>query len=163
MLHLMEALRNLPTTITQPTYDFPDRERRSSACSLLVDPHIGWAIATQLVNKGATVLEAAADLAGKICEDFQIVPDRLLLLARYTQETHYAAGITVDRFYLLQFGRFEKGAFGAVAFHEAHHYELSSEQAEQVLTALARPAATPPALWRAWDPAGSANRLFRLV
>ena len=127
---LLEKLRNIPGVQLAQPFHFTGLRAQVAQCDLVVHPAQGWAIATEPpLARGTGFNECAENLAGKICEDYDIAPTALVLIAHYV----YAAK---DYYFQYHFVHGDHDVFGGITFIGAHRKPLDPEQAVQLLQQL---------------------------
>ncbi len=136
----MENLSNLPgVSQAEPFHFYDDEKRQPAQCSLLVHPGQGWAIATEQPG-GLGLAQCQLTLATKICQQYGIQPEALMLFTRYAHED--------QNMYAVRFQAGERDLFEDVRFLGARREWLHPEEVTTLVEALAAGQAPAPA-WRA--------------
>ncbi len=123
---LLEKLRSIPgIQLTQP-FHFTGVGAQLAQCDLVVNPPQGWAIATEPPQARHTGFnECAESLAAKICEDYDIAPTALVLLAHYV----YAGR---GYYFLYRFVHGDHDILGGITFIGGHREPLDPAQVVQL-------------------------------
>ena len=126
----------------QPFYFF-DSSNQPTRCSLVVHPAQKWAIATELSATAYTGLaQCPITLAAKICQEYEIEPEGLILFTRSTYGTDYSL------FYAVRFGHGHRDFFEGVHFVAPSRDKLTDDEAAELLQTLSSGQAPAPT-WRA--------------
>lgn len=124
-------------------FHFFDASSKPTRCNLVVHPARKWAIATELTEGGYTGLaQCSITLATKICQEYDIEPEALILFTRYAYAPNYSS------LYVVRFGHGSRDFFEGVHFVAPHRDALTEDEAAQLVQELTNGQA-PPASWRA--------------
>ncbi|MCC2548480.1 hypothetical protein LJY25_18680 [Hymenobacter sp. BT175] len=123
----METLLSIPGLQQAHPFHFFDIRAQPTRCDLVVHPAHGWAIATELPAAGRSgILDCAENLAAKICDEYGIAPNELVLVVRYVYPK-------TDSYFLYRFVHGARDLFGGFTFIGAHREPLDPEYAGQLL------------------------------
>lgn len=143
---MIESLRQVPGVQHVPTFHFFDDELKPVQCELLVSPQQGWAVATEHPEastlRGGPISRGVIQLAAKICQEYAIEPDALILLARYC----YPGG--QDSVLIVRFAQGSRDLFEMVRFVGPSREVIPDEQLAAVVQELQLPESPAPG-WRA--------------
>jgi hypothetical protein len=127
---LLEKLRSIPGVHLAQPFHFIGVCAQPAQCDLVVNPAQGWAIATEPPQAGQTGFnECAESLAAKICEDYDIAPTGLVLIAHYVYAGKYY-------YFRYHFVHGDHDIFGGITFIGAHRKPLAPEQVALFLQQL---------------------------
>jgi hypothetical protein len=151
----MESLSTLTGVQYSPVFRFLDATQGATQCELVVHAGHGWALATEQPEKGrAGLLQCAPTLAAKICREYGVEFDALVLVTRYV----YGPGN--ESFYLQRFGHGEKDLFETARFLAPTREPLMPHQAQELLQRLAE-GQHPGLEWRTVGRVGAGVKSLR--
>jgi hypothetical protein len=127
----MQTLSALEGAVHHPLFRFLDATQGAMQCELLVHPLQGWAIATEQPGKGRpNLMPCAPTLAAKICREFNVPFDSLVLLTRCV----YGPGN--ESIYVQRFGHGEVDLFETARFLAPTREPLMEHQVSALLEGL---------------------------
>ena len=139
----MDTLNQVAGVQQVQPFHFFTASSQPTRCDLLVNPAQKWAIATELTQAGYTGLaQCHITLATKICQEYEIEPETLILFTRYAYVPDYSS------LYVVRFAHGSRDFFEGVHFVTPYRDTLTDDQAAQLVQQLSAGQA-PPAAWRA--------------
>ncbi|MFC6225833.1 hypothetical protein ACFP2F_21490 [Hymenobacter artigasi] len=139
----MNSLSTLAgVTHVLPFHLYDDVKQQPTRCELVVHPAQGWAVATELDNGTAGLIQCQVTLATKICQEYHIDPQALTLF------THYAYTGNYENVYVVRFVSGTRDLFDGIRFLGPRRYMLTPEDVT-VLVQLLNNGQAPASEWRA--------------
>lgn len=139
----MEFLSEVAEAQQVQPFHFFDANGKPTRCSLVVHPAQKWAIATELANTAYTGLaQCPTTLATKICQEYEIEPEALILFTRYTYAPDHSS------MYVVRFGHGTRDFFEGVHLVAPSRDALTDADVAELLQSLSNGQA-PATAWRA--------------